>query len=885
MISKEGEELVANSYIVQHTHWDREWYFTTADAKVLSEQVFTEILDELEHNKNVNFCLDGQSSIVDEYVEMHPEKINVIKNLIAKGRLFVGPWYTQTDALLVDAEAMLRNLIIGINDTKKKYGPPMMVGYLPDTFGFNAQIPTLLRHVGIDNFMFWRGIDFNKVSPSPYFKWQGLGNEFVYAINFPFGYMTGLITQEEADNVKSYVQNRLDPALTFLQEHGNNEDILIPSGIDQKNIMQDFGTILNKINDESEFYNKISDYQEFVKVIRKKQDLPKYQGELRKPVYARVHRSIGSVRTRIKTQNYNMEQKIIRQIEPLIVIARKAGVSIGNGLLINLWKKVLENQAHDSIGGCVSDNVAEDIDHRFKEANEIADGIKNLIGKRIANELQLESNQILVFNTDPKPFKGEKILHVLSPSKKITFQDVSHAVIISETYYPARENIMREVTNGQEYFDEPPYYELDVRVGIELPSFGYKVVNFTKSNEPLAGRIEQTLEPTNNVSIANYYGEIQFTNNEIIWKKGSRKIRNFIEITDSANDGDTYDYSPLAGDKEITFTFSDAKKIIDNQKETLEISGTMDLPYDLKDRLSDAPTVGKVNILLSLSLSKTSDIIEGNITVDNQILSHRMRLKINVENNDETSIAQIQNGFAFNKPEPIEENWQQYYVEKPVNLEIFDKSVSVENNDSYISVFADGLKEYERLEDSLYITLMATTGQLGKPDLAWRPGRASGDTTKEGHIMMPTPMAQELGKNHFSFAIRVSKGLFNESETAEISHSRLSPSLSYQLQSLNYFIHRLDNKIWLTKTAIHTNPDESLLHVPNELLVSAVYPSYKDDQAFIVRLANPTVNEVSIDSSLLKQSTIVNAIEEPLTETSVILPYNYVSLKFSLPYL
>ncbi|MDK9850655.1 alpha-mannosidase, partial [Staphylococcus equorum] len=140
-------------------------------------------------------------------------------------------------------------------------------------------------------------------------------------------------------------------------------------------------------------------------------------------------------------------------------------------------------------------------------------------------------------------------------------------------------------------------------------------------------------------------------------------------------------------------------------------------------------------------------------------------------------------------------------------------------------------------------------------------------------------------KNHFSFAIRVSKGLFNESETAEISHSRLSPSLSYQLQSLNYFIHRLDNKIWLTKTAIHTNPDESLLHVPNELLVSAVYPSYKDDQAFIVRLANPTVNEVSIDSSLLKQSTIVNAIEEPLTETSVILPYNYVSLKFSLPYL
>lgn len=39
---------MVNVYIVQHTHWDREWYFTAADAKVLSEQVFTEVLDELE---------------------------------------------------------------------------------------------------------------------------------------------------------------------------------------------------------------------------------------------------------------------------------------------------------------------------------------------------------------------------------------------------------------------------------------------------------------------------------------------------------------------------------------------------------------------------------------------------------------------------------------------------------------------------------------------------------------------------------------------------------------------------------------------------------------------------------------------------------------------
>jgi mannosylglycerate hydrolase len=50
---------------------------------------------------------------------------------------------------------------------------------------------------------------------------------------------------------------------------------------------------------------------------------------------------------------------------------------------------------------------------------------------------------------------------VLSPSKNITFQGISQAVIIRETYYTAWKNFMREVAGGQEYFDEPSYYEFN----------------------------------------------------------------------------------------------------------------------------------------------------------------------------------------------------------------------------------------------------------------------------------------------------------------------------------------------------------------------------------------------------------------------------------------
>ena len=162
---------MVTAYLVNHTHWDREWYFTTMDALVLSEQLFTEVLDELDRNPEANFTLDGQISVVDEYVEIHPEAQARIRKFVGEGRLFLGPWYTQTDALIPDAESIIRNLVIGMRDTQIKYGTPMKVGYLPDTFGFNAQMPTLLHQVGIDNMVFWRGTNFNRQVPSVYFRW------------------------------------------------------------------------------------------------------------------------------------------------------------------------------------------------------------------------------------------------------------------------------------------------------------------------------------------------------------------------------------------------------------------------------------------------------------------------------------------------------------------------------------------------------------------------------------------------------------------------------------------------------------------------------------------------------------------------------------------
>ena len=146
-----------------------------------------------------------------------------------------------------------------------------------------------------------------------------------------------------------------------------------------------------------------------------------------------------------KQEIFHLEQKLIKRLEPLMVIANSLNISISNRLLFKAWKKLFECQAHDSMAGCVSDSVAIDISHRIKEANEICDDIENLIVKRIAESLQLEMNQVIIFNTDVKQFEGYKVIDVVSPFENIEFPGIT-CEILERKKFESRENILEETS-------------------------------------------------------------------------------------------------------------------------------------------------------------------------------------------------------------------------------------------------------------------------------------------------------------------------------------------------------------------------------------------------------------------------------------------------------
>lgn len=102
----------------------------------------------------------------------------------------------------------------------------------------------------------------------------------------PQGYSIGMLLA--ASN--QYVNQRLDPAVTFIEDQSNRfePNILIPTGNDQMSIITNFSDQVAKINEIGKYHYQISNYEDFIEKISHETSLSDYMGEFLDPVLARL---------------------------------------------------------------------------------------------------------------------------------------------------------------------------------------------------------------------------------------------------------------------------------------------------------------------------------------------------------------------------------------------------------------------------------------------------------------------------------------------------------------------------------------------------------------------------------------------------------------------
>lgn len=847
-------KAVSRVHITPHMHWDREWYFTTEESRILLVNNMEEILTRLEQDAEYKYyVLDGQTAVLEDYFAVKPENRQRVKALVQAGKLIIGPWYTQTDTTVVAGESIVRNLMYGIRDCMA-FGEPMKIGYLPDSFGMSGQLPHIYNGFGITRTLFWRGCSERHGTDKTEFLWQSSDGSEVTAQVLPLGYAIGKYLPED----EAGLRKRLDSYFEVLEKASVTKEILLPNGHDQMPLQQNIFAVMDKLREiypQREFV--MSRFEEVFSAIDAHRDsLATLRGEFIDGKYMRVHRTIGSTRMDIKIAHARIENKIVNLLEPLATLAWTLGFEYHHGLLEKMWKEILKNHAHDSIGCCCSDKVHREIVARFVLAEDMADNLIRFYLRKITDNMaQSDEDKLVMFNLMPWP--REEAINTTLRLRGSQFRLLDGKGNEIPYFIRSRREIDPGLIDRQivHYGNYEPFMEFDIQLSQILPSMGYRTLYI----EPhVAGRQAAPATATSAL-LENAFWQISLNDDGTLClrdKDSGIVYQRVLEIEESADDGDEYDYSPSREEWRLTSADADVHHQVIHEawQSRAVIRYRMAVPLNLSER-SARQRNGELGVEITVTLSHNSRRIEVDVRLDNQADDHRVRVLIPTPFATHEVLADTQFGSVMR---PVQDeamaHWQEEgWKEAPVPVWNLLNYAALQEGRNGLAVFSEGLREFEvvgEAKKTFALTLLRGVGLLGKEDLLLRPGRPSG-------IKMPVPDSQMRGALHARLCLFSYSGTPLNAGLAQQARAWLTPIQCY-------------NKIpWdamkLNKAAFTVPDSYSLLSMsPVGCQLSALKKA-EDRDEIILRLFNPS-DRVSCDAAVSLSHSVMRCRETGMDE-------------------
>ena len=386
----------ATLHLVPHTHWDREWYEPFQRFRLRLVDMVDDVLERAEADPRFCFTFDGQTAMLEDYLEIRPEAEPRIQALVATGQLAVGPWRILSDEFLVAGETLVRNLEAGLARAEH-FGGAMAVGYLPDEFGHAAQIPQLLRRAGLADACVWRGVP--AAVDRHAFHWTAPDGSTVRTEYLVGGYgnAAGLFAfPDEVDAAATALLELLGPFY-------GADPVLAMYGTDHSAPLPDLLDLVERLNrGQDRFRVRVGTLAGYIlDGDHPDGDLPSWRGELRSGARSNILMGVTSARVGLKAACSRAERSLARYAEPLTALH---GSGWPAPFLELGWRRLVESTGHDSVTGCGADAVADHVAVRLSEAAQLGAGLAERVAAEVA--ARVPRGAVAVLNPSPFPRAG-----------------------------------------------------------------------------------------------------------------------------------------------------------------------------------------------------------------------------------------------------------------------------------------------------------------------------------------------------------------------------------------------------------------------------------------------------------------------------------------------
>ncbi|MBX8958250.1 alpha-mannosidase [Enterococcus faecium] len=886
-------------YIISHSHWDREWYMAYEQHHMRLIELIDDLLELFEVDPSFNsFHLDGQTIILDDYLQVRPEKRQAIQQAINEGKLRIGPFYILQDDFLISSESNVRNMLIGMEESRK-WGTPVMLGYFPDTFGNMGQTPQLMKQAGISAAAFGRGVKpigfDNQVLEAENYSsqysemwWKGPDQTAIFGLLFANWYSNGNEIPVEKEAALAFWKQKLADA----EQYASTNHLLMMNGVDHQPVQKDISKAIHLANELFPDYEFIhSNFTDYLEAVQKDvpEDLGSVEGELTSQETDGWYTlaNTASARVYLKQWNTKVQRQLENITEPLATMAYEVSGNYPHDQLDYAWKTLMQNHPHDSICGCSVDSVHREMIPRFEKADEVGkylaqDSLEQLTAAIDTTGFPKDSFPFVIVNTAGMDKTGEAEITIELERKRF-------AEGIPEQLYQELENLPKrkyhvETKSGatipailseetvQFGYDLPkdrfrvPYMARMIKVTLPLenmPAFSWETFALVEG-EAKAEEKETMIHQSGRI-IENGPLHLMIEKNGTITmedRKNKRKLNNLHIFEDIGDIGNEYIFKQPFCDQPILSSNkenSEVKVLVDTPEiAKISILQEMEIPVSADERLEKEQQMvvefryrkaerSKEKRILQIktimTIRKDSKKIDFETTLDNQMKDHRLRVlfptKLHVEHHEADSIFEV-----VKRPNHVSKSW-----ENPTNPQHQQAFVNIHDEEYGVTVGNFGLNEYEVTEDGqIAVTLLRSVGELGD----W------------GYF--PTPEAQCLGEHRFNYSIE----LHGPEEKFSTYLHAYAAQIPFSTQQIKHHEGTLISK-------------QQYLTIKSETFAITALKRSKFSDKVVVRGFNMSSHleklEITKDNG---KTVILNLLEEPTKQAVVpiIQPYEIRTIGF-----
>jgi alpha-mannosidase len=364
-----AHQLVATG----HAHIDSAWLWPVRETIRKCARTFSNVVALMDENPGFVFSCSSAQQLawVKEY---YPELFGRIREKVKAGQFVpVGGMWVESDTNMPGGEAMARQFVEGKNFFLDEFGVECQEAWLPDSFGYSAALPQIVKSAG-GRWFLTQKISWNQVNRMPHhtFNWEGIDGTRLFT-HFPpvDTYSSELSARELAHAERNY------------RDHGRGSTSLVPFGYGDGGggpTREMLAAASRTADLEGSPRVRIGSAESFFRQAEEEYTtLPVWVGEM----YLELHRGTYTSQAETKRGNRRSEH-LLREAELWCATAAvRSGGSFAYPAveLKRLWRLVLMQQFHDILPGSSIAWVHQDAERNYAA---VGVGLETLIGQAAA---------------------------------------------------------------------------------------------------------------------------------------------------------------------------------------------------------------------------------------------------------------------------------------------------------------------------------------------------------------------------------------------------------------------------------------------------------------------------------------------------------------------